>query len=149
MVHGIEPRLPFDFAEATFLMNWDKDKYSTEELISYRCRQLQRRQEDLRRVRQQVYKARCQTAKEFEQRVKGYEFEPGALVLARNTRIEKELDRKTKPRYLGPMVVVRRTEGGSYLLAELDGSISRLRYAAFRLLPYYSRKRISIAVEEL
>ncbi|KIO06632.1 hypothetical protein M404DRAFT_138166 [Pisolithus tinctorius Marx 270] len=140
MVHGIEPRLPFDFAKVTFLMNWDKDKYLTEELISYRCHQLQQRQEDLQRVHQQVYKAQCQMAKEFEQRVKGYEFEPRALVLARNTRIKKELDHKMKPRYLGPMVVIRQTEGGSYLLAELDSSISQLQYAAFRLLPYYPRK---------
>ena len=35
------------------------------------------------------------------------------------------------------MVVLRRTTGGSYLLAELDGAVSRLRYAAFRLIPYY------------
>jgi hypothetical protein len=39
------------------------------------------------------------------------------------------------------MVVLRRTIGGSYLLAELDGSVSRLRYAAFRLLPYHPRSR--------
>ena len=36
------------------------------------------------------------------------------------------------------MVVLRRTTGGSYLLAELDGAVSRLRYTAFRLIPYYS-----------
>lgn len=153
MVHGVEPRLPFDFAEATFLTNWDEDKYSTEELITHRCRQLERRKGDLERVRDQVYAARCRSAKEFEARVKGsireYEFAPGDLVLVRNTRIEKELDRKTKPRYLGPMVVLRKTRGGAYLLAELDGSISRLRYAAFRLLPYFSRSRVDISIFEL
>ena len=44
------------------------------------------------------------------------------------------------------MVVVRHTFGGSYILAELDGSVSKMRYAAFRLLPYYlcSRERISV-----
>ncbi|KAI6017276.1 hypothetical protein PISMIDRAFT_100916 [Pisolithus microcarpus 441] len=50
MVHGVEPQLPFDFAEATFLMNWDEDKYSTEELITHQCRQLKRRKGDLKRV---------------------------------------------------------------------------------------------------
>jgi len=54
-----------------------------------------------------------------------------------------------KPRYLGPMVVLRRTTGGSYLLAELDRSISRLRYAAFRLLPYFPRNEVTIPVTEL
>jgi len=54
-----------------------------------------------------------------------------------------------KPRYLGPMVVLRRTTGGSYLLAELNGSILRLRYAAFRLLLYFPRNEIAIPVMEL
>ena len=35
------------------------------------------------------------------------------------------------------------------MLAELDRSISRLRYAAFRLLPYFSRNKIAIPVTEL
>jgi len=47
------------------------------------------------------------------------------------------------------MVVLRWTTGGSYLLAELDGAISRLQYAAFRLLPYHSCTRITIPVTDL
>ena len=47
------------------------------------------------------------------------------------------------------MVVLRRTTGGSYLLAELDGAVSRLRYAAFRLIPYYSRLSSVIHITEL
>ena len=47
------------------------------------------------------------------------------------------------------MTVVRRTKGGSYVLAELDGSLSKLRYAAFRLLPYYPRSHISVPVTKL
>ena len=54
-----------------------------------------------------------------------------------------------KPHYLGLMVVLRRTTGGSYLLAELDSSISHLRYAAFRLLLYYPRMHIAIPVTDL
>ena len=47
------------------------------------------------------------------------------------------------------MVVLRQTTGGSYILAELDGVVSKLRYAAFRLLPYYPRFHTNIPVTEL
>jgi len=30
-------------------------------------------------------------------------------------------------------------KGGTYILAELDGAISRLRYVAFHLIPYLAR----------
>ena len=63
--------------------------------------------------------------------VKDFDFERGDLVLYRNTRVEKEASRKSKPRYLGPMVVVRRTKGGAYVLAELDGTVSFTRFAVF------------------
>ena len=54
-----------------------------------------------------------------------------------------------KPRYLGPMMVLRRTTGGSYLLAELDTAVSRLRYAAFQLIPYYSHLSSIIRITDL
>ena len=49
------------------------------------------------------------------------------------------MNRKTRPRYLGPYQVVRRTKGGSYILQQLDGAVFRQGVAAFRLLPYYTR----------
>ena len=49
----------------------------------------------------------------------------------------------------GPMVVLCRTTGGSYLLAELDGAVSRLRYTAFQRIPYYSRLSSVIRITEL
>ena len=47
------------------------------------------------------------------------------------------------------MVVLRRTTGGSYLLAELDGAISHLQYTAFQLLLYYPGMHIAIPVMDL
>ena len=98
-------------------------------------------------------KARFDSIKHFEaaykNRIKDFDFRAGSLVLVRNTRVEKELNRKTKLRYIGPMVVLRQTTGGSYLLAELDGAVSKLRYAAFRVIPYYPRFRSSIPVTDL
>ena len=37
------------------------------------------------------------------------------------------------------MVIVHQMKGGTYILSELDGAISRLHYAAFRLIPYLAR----------
>ena len=74
---------------------------------------------------------------------------PGALVLVRNSSVETDLGRKAKPRYLGPMVVIRRMQNGSYRLAKLDGTISNLRFAAFRLVPYHTRSHTTIPVTRL
>jgi len=77
-----------------------------------------------------VLKARKQSAaqfvKHFSSTIQEYHFDVGSLVLVHNSRIKKELNRKTKPHFLGPMVVVHRTKGGAYILAELNGAISRL-----------------------
>jgi len=63
--------------------------------------------------------------------------------------LDKGLQNKTKPHYFGPMVVVERTKGGSYVLGELDGSLSKLCFAAFRLIPYLARDVKSVPVTKL
>jgi hypothetical protein len=143
LAHGVEPLLPFDLAEATYLAPKMEALLSTEELIAQRAIMLQKRPEDLLRVRDQVLKARWESVKQLERsmkkNIKDFNFTPGALVIVRNSKFDKTLSDKTKPRYFGPMVVVRKTKGGSYVLGELDGSMSKLRFAAFRLLPYLPR----------
>ena len=47
------------------------------------------------------------------------------------------------------MVVIWRTLGGSYILGELDRLLSRLCYAAFRLIPYLPHDVQSIPVTKL
>jgi hypothetical protein len=62
----------------------------------------------------------------------------------RNTQIEKALNRKMRARYLGPLVVITRNFGGSYVLCKLDGAVLHRPIAAFRLLPYLARKSIPL-----
>jgi hypothetical protein len=50
-------------------------------------------------------------------------------------------------RWIGPMVIVRQTTHRAYILAELDGVVSKLRFAAFRVIPYHARRRMNIDLE--
>jgi hypothetical protein len=151
IAHGVEPLFPFDFAEATYMVP-TQNTMSTTDLIVIRARQLRKREADLDRVKEKLTKSRLASARQFEEKyantIKTFDFEPGNLVLVRNSRIEMSLDRKAKPRYFGPMIVVRKTYGGSYILAELDGAVSKSRFAAFRVVPYYARSKISIPLDD-
>lgn len=147
IVHGVEPVFPFDLAEATYLAPVHQAT-STADLLALRARQLQRREEDLEEIRRKIQKARYESIAQFikdkENVIKDYDFKPGSLVLVRNSRVENSHSRKSQPRYFGPYVIVRRTAGGSYVIAEVDGSTSDKRVAAFRLLPYFARDSIPL-----
>ncbi|KJA25398.1 hypothetical protein HYPSUDRAFT_110290, partial [Hypholoma sublateritium FD-334 SS-4] len=91
-------------------------------------------------VQVMVLKSQWQAVKQMEKdnahKIINFNFTPGTLVLVKNSCFHKGLTNKTKPRYLGPMVVIRCTKGGLYILGELDGTLSKLRFAAFHLMPY-------------
>ena len=153
MAHGVEPVLPFDITLATFLVPDITEKLSTAELISTHIRQLQRREDDLVAIHSNILKSRFESVRQFERQfentIRNYNFGPGAFILVRNLSVESDLGRKAKPRYIGPMVVLRCTKNGSYCLAELDSTISNLCFAAFHLVPYHACSRSSISVMRL
>jgi transposase InsO family protein len=151
MVHGIEPVLPLDIIHATYLVPKLDRPLPTEELIYIRSRQLERREDDLLEIHDRILKSRYASITQFRKdnanRIKDQVFEPGTLVLVRNIRAEHDLGGKHLPRYYGPMIVISASHSHrSYRLAELDGAISKLRFAAFRLVPYYARDPTSIPI---
>jgi hypothetical protein len=46
------------------------------------------------------------------------------------------------------MIVVSRSKGGSYQIAEVDRSLSHLKFAAFQLIPYYPHSLTSLEVTQ-
>ncbi len=101
-----------------------------------------------RRNTSKVYEARRKAAIKFEKEhansIRDYNFKLGDLVLMRNMAIKKALNKKMKLRYLGPLIVISKNKGGAYIIAELDGTLFDRPIAAFRLVPYFARKRIPL-----
>jgi hypothetical protein len=84
----------------------------------------------------------------FSQTIHVYDFKPGTLVLVLNKKIEAALNAKCKPRYFWPMVVISCSTNGSYCLSEINGSVSKLKFAAFRLIPYHACLLSSLKVTQ-
>jgi len=148
MLTGAHPILPLDAKEATWLVDPPIGVMSEEEMIGMRARALAKHRIHVEEMRSRIDQdklKRLQTyEKDFEAVIKDYKFQPGDLVLMRNTAIEKSLDKKMKARYNGPMIVVRIAKRGAYILAEMTGAVLQHKVAKFRVVPYYARRKIDI-----
>jgi hypothetical protein len=77
-------------------------------------------------------------------RIKNHKFTTGNLVLVQNTAIKKSLDCKMRLPYLGPYIIISRNASGTYILAELDGTVLKNTISAFRVIPYHPHKSIPL-----
>ena len=107
MVHGVEPTLPFNLAQATFLVLDLTEPLSTEDLLATHARQLQKCPSDLATIHNCIAASHHTSAHQFEKQfantIRDYDFTPSSLILICN--ILPNMD-KMKLRYLGPMVVL-------------------------------------------
>lgn len=149
-VTGAHPTIPLDIVEATWLVEYPDTIIPTHELIGLRAKALAKHADHVEEMRQRVSAEKLAAVKRYERvhedTIEDYDFQPGDLVLVRNTQVEKSLNSKMDYRYMGPMVVVRRTKpGGSYLICELNGAMLSGKIAQFRVIPYESRKKITLS----
>ena len=119
--------LPFDLWESTFLVEGFQQTFTSQELLTLCIWQIECRDEDVTRAMQILWNSRLASKHQFEKHFEiclAYgSYSPGDLVLVRNTAMEKELNRKIKPRYLRPYKVARQNLGHNYILEELGTSI--------------------------
>jgi hypothetical protein len=145
---GAHPIIPLDIEEATWLVEYPGRMLSTAELIGFRARALAKHSYHVEEMRDRVDKEKRRAVRRYEEdyknTIKAYDFKPGDLVLVRNTQVEKSLNTKMATRYMGPMIVIRRTKGGAYLCCEMDGSMYHGKIAQFRVIPFEQRAAIEL-----
>jgi hypothetical protein len=135
-----------DLELGTYLgTEWEEIR-TTEELLSARVIQLERREEVLKKAYKQMKKARAKSLEPLNQKknLRG-PLEPGELVLAYNKSLDSQWGKLFENRWNGPFRIIAQEKGGSYSLEELDGTVLKRRYAAGHIKTFYDREKDSQA----
>jgi len=106
LAHRVEPLLPFDLVEATYLALKMDAIISTKDLIAQRAKMLQKQPQDLLQVCEQVLKSRWEAVKQLEKSMKNkihdFDHKPGLLVIVRNSQLTKPYQTRLNPTISAP-----------------------------------------------
>ena len=140
LIFGQPAILPVDLELETYLgTNWEDIK-TTEDLLSARVLQLERREEILQEAYKKLKESRSQSLEGQHQKKNLRKPLPiGQLVLVYNKSLDSQHGRLFENRWNGPYRITKQEEGGSYNLEELDGTLLRRRYAASHVKPFFLR----------
>ncbi|OAV84777.1 hypothetical protein PTTG_31070, partial [Puccinia triticina 1-1 BBBD Race 1] len=142
IVFGQRAVLPLDLEIESYLgVDWDKVT-STTDLLVARSRQLERSEETRGIAYRKMMESRADLVRYWEEKHSGRlrePFKPGDQVLAYNRSLETQWGQLFAHRWNGPYRVVKQVEGGSYVLAELDGTELKRRFAADQVKRFFSR----------
>ncbi|KAE8238721.1 hypothetical protein A4X13_0g8406 [Tilletia indica] len=138
LVYGMDPIIPMDLELETFvLFDWDTVQ-STTHLIAARIRQLKRRMDDLHLAKLRLELSRSRGRSYADSRhahLLRDPLPPNTLVIVSNPKH----DQRAQDRWMGPYRVTGQLPGGSYSLAELDGTRLQRNYAAKHVRRYFTR----------
>ncbi|KAI0926577.1 hypothetical protein AcV7_005472 [Taiwanofungus camphoratus] len=145
---GTHPLIPLNIVKAIYLQPPPTSILSMTNLIAQRAIALQKHVEQVAELKSKVYEAHQTVALHFEKEhkhsIKDFNFKCGDLVLIRNTKIEKSLNSKMCPRYLGPLIVVLYNKGSTYIVCKLDSTVLNRPITAFQVISYFARQSIPI-----
>ncbi|KXN87820.1 hypothetical protein AN958_08087 [Leucoagaricus sp. SymC.cos] len=111
LVTGAHPTIPLDVIEAIWLVKYPDRFTSTTELVGLQAQGLAKHAAHVEEMCTYISTEKIQWTIHLEEEIKhkimSNEVKPRDLVLVKNLSIKKCADKKIKPRYLGPMIVIQ------------------------------------------
>ena len=145
---GTHSILPLDIAETTYLLPLPADVMPTTDLITIHAIALQKRWSHLANLWSCVMLAHLEAVARFEKdhaaTIRDFDFQRCNLVLVQNTAIEKSLNCKMHPQYLGPLIDISHNRGGAYIICKLDSAVFDRPIATFHVIPYFAQWSLTL-----
>ena len=140
--------LPLDIIEVTYLLPTpDSFPMSTTNLVASHAYSFMCRTKDITHFQTAVHTSPIDATHHMVTLhptiYKMFKFVPRSLVPLKNMWYDKVLRQKMKACYLGSLVVLSRSKGGTYIICELNSSVHHHSNAAFHLIPYLAHTHIT------